>query len=285
MSQLETRPTTASETARAVSSSTATSTPRRSEAMLARYLSPAAQRILERYGRRTPNGSPVVPTRPPLRHARRRVAGETGPHLGQRPRADAGAAARRVRRRLRGARVLSGQDGYDHPDFAAEWNTAINHWQSTSGWTSTRASAGRSRCLTSIPELAVAEIERRAGDDRFLAVLLPASAAGAARLAEILADLRGRRRARPPVAFHTGGYVATAARDIRRSTWSTTWGTVVMQGQLASMVAGGMFDEIPGLRVVLTECGAGLGRRAALVARQRLGADARGSSALAAPAI
>lgn len=28
-----------------------------------------------------------------------------------------------------------------------------------------------------------------------------------------------------------------------------------MQSQLASMVAGGMFDAIPGLKVVLTECG------------------------------
>ena len=56
--------------------------------------------------------------------------------------------------------------------------------------------------------------------------------------------------------FHTGGYV-----DHRRVGYPSFYleyhvgNGIVMQSQLASMVAGSMFDEIPGLRGVPTECG------------------------------
>ena len=57
-------------------------------------------------------------------------------------------------------------------------------------------------------------------------------------------------------AFHTGGYV-----DHRGAGYPSFYleyhvgNGIVMQSQLANMVAGGMFEAIPGLRVVLTECG------------------------------
>ena len=102
----------------------------------------------------------------------------------------------------------------------------------------------------------MAEIERRAADERFVAVLLPASAAeqlGAPKYWPIYEAATACGR---PVAFHTGGYV-----DHRGAGYPSFYldyhvgNGIVMQGQLASMVAGGMFEAIPGLRVVLTECG------------------------------
>ena len=89
------------------------------------------------------------------------------------------------------------------------------------------------------PDLAVDEIgPRRAGDDRFVAVLLPASAAdqlGNPRYSQIYEAATARGR---PVAFHTGGYV-----DHRGAGYPSfylgyhveNWDP---QGQLTSMVAG-----------------------------------------------
>ena len=76
--------------------------------------------------------------------------------------------------------------------------------------------------------------------------------------------------------MHTGGYV-----DHRGAGYPSFYldyhvgNGIVTQSQLTSMVAGGLFEEVPGLRVVMTECGRRLGGGAALVAGRRLGADAR----------
>ena len=68
---------------------------------------------------------------------------------------------------------------------------------SRSGSTATSACASCISVPYDHPELAVAEIERRAGDDRFVQVLLPAGGAGAVRLAQVLAGLRAAADARP----------------------------------------------------------------------------------------
>ena len=57
------------------------------------------------------------------------------------------------------------------------------------------------------PDLAVAEIERRAGDDRFVAVLLPASAAEQLGNPKYWPIYEAATACGRPVAFHTGGYV------------------------------------------------------------------------------
>ena len=144
--------------------------------------------------------------------------------------------------------VLSGQDCYDHPDFAAEWNRAVNEWQRRDV---ARSSIPRLRGTIAVPheypELAVAEIERRADDERFVAVLLPASAAeplGAPKYWPIYEAAARRGR---PVAFHTGGYV-----DHRGAGYPSFYleyhvgNGIVMQSQLTSMVGEGMFEAMPG---------------------------------------
>ena len=256
MSQVETRPTTASETARAVQLIDCDVHAQATEAMLARYLSPAARRMLERYGRRTPR---VTEWYPRARHSGMRVdawPGKPGHIWGSDPELTREQLLDEFDVDYAVLEVLSGQDCYDHPDFAAEWNTAINQWQLDEWLGFDPRFRGTIAVPHEYPELAVAEIERRAGDDRFLAVLLPASAAeqlGAPKYWPIYEAATAHGR---PVAFHTGGYV-----DHRGAGYPSFYleyhvgNGIIMQGQLASMVAGGMFDEIPGLRVVLTECG------------------------------
>jgi predicted TIM-barrel fold metal-dependent hydrolase len=226
------------------------------EAMLAEYLSPAARRMLERYGRRTPR---VTEWYPRARHSGMRVdawPGKPGHIWGSDPELMRAQLLDEFDIDYALLEVLSGQDGYDHPDFAAEWNHAINQWQ-LEVWLEFDP---RLRATIAVPheypDLAVAEIERRAVDDRFLAVLLPASAGdqlGAPKYWPIYEAAAAHGR---PVVFHTGGYV-----DHRGPGYPSYYleyhvaNGIVMQSQLASMVAGGMFDAVPNLRVVLTECG------------------------------
>jgi uncharacterized protein len=226
------------------------------EAMLANYLSTRARRMLERYGRRTPR---VTEWYPRARNAGMRVdawPGKPGHIWGSDPETLRTQLLDEFGVDYAVLEVLSGQDCYDHPDFAAEWNQAVNEWQVDEWLDFDSRLRGTIAVPHEYPDLAVAEIERRAGDERFVAVLLPASAAeqlGAPKYWPIYEAATACGR---PVAFHTGGYV-----DHRGAGYPSFYldyhvgNGIVMQSQLASMVAGGMFEAIPGLRVVLTECG------------------------------
>ena len=78
---------------------------------------------------------------------------------------------------------LNGQDCFDAPGFAAELNRVVNDWL-VEEWLEFDP-----RLVAAIavphdqPELAVAEIERRVGDRRWVQVLFPASAAQSERRA------------------------------------------------------------------------------------------------------
>ena len=69
--------------------------------------------------------------------------------------------------------VLLGASALRNVDFAHALATAVNDWLQPSGSTATRACARRSSSSPTIPAGAAAEIERRAGDPRFVQVLLP----------------------------------------------------------------------------------------------------------------
>ncbi len=226
------------------------------EPMLAKYLSPPARRLLERFGRRTPR---VTEWYPRARNAGMRVdawPGKPGHIWGSDPETTRTQLLDEFGVDYALLEVLSGADCYDHPDFAAEWNSAVNQWQVDEWLSFDSRFRGTIAVPHEYPSLAVAEIERRAGDERFVAVLLPASAAeqlGAPKYWPIYEAATACGR---PVAFHTGGYV-----DHRGAGYPSFYleyhvgNGIVMQSQLASMVTGGMFETIPGLRVVLTECG------------------------------
>jgi predicted TIM-barrel fold metal-dependent hydrolase len=193
--------------------------------MLARYLSPAAQRMLDRYGRRTPR---ITEWYPRARHAGMRVdawPGKPGHIWGSDPELMREQLLDEFGIYYAVLEVLSGQDCYDHPDFAAEWNQAVNEWQVEEWLGFDSRLRGTIAVPHEYPDLAVAEIERRAADDRFVAVLLPANAA------ERWARRNTDRSTRPPphtAARSSSTRAATsiiAVRAIRRSTSSTTSGT------------------------------------------------------------
>ena len=153
---------------------------------------------------------------------------------------------------------LNAQDsGYDPPGFAADLNRALNDWL-VEEWLDRDDRLRASICVPhDHPDLAVAEIERRAEDDRFVQVLFPAGGHepfGAARYQPVYEAAAAHGL---PVAFHTGGYTGH-----RGTGWPsfyleehTSYG-VVMQMVLTSLVCSGMFARVPGLKVVLTEGGA-----------------------------
>jgi hypothetical protein len=153
---------------------------------------------------------------------------------------------------------LYGASSVFNVDFAAALARAINDWLAAE-WLDHEPRLRASIVLPiQDPELAVAEIERRAGDPRFVQVLVPAG--GEAPL--------GRRFYWPifaaaekhglPVCIHAGS-------TFRHATTSNGWPSYYLedyvtmshafQAQLLSLVAEGVFTKFPGLTVVLAESG------------------------------
>ena len=280
MSQVETRPTTASETARAVQLIDCDVHAQATEAMLARYLSPAARRMLERYGRRTPR---VTEWYPRVRHSGMRVdawPGKPGHIWGSDPELTREQLLDEFDVDYAVLEVLSGQDCYDHPDFAAEWNTAVNQWQ-LDEWLGFDPQVPRDdRGASRVPG-ARGRRDRAARRRRPVPGRAAAGERGrAARRAEILADLRGRDRARPP-----GGVPHRRLRRSPRRRISVVLPRVPRRQRDRHAEPArehGRRRHVrrdPGAAGGADRVRRGLGRGAALVARRRLGADARGSSA------
>ncbi len=153
---------------------------------------------------------------------------------------------------------LYGASSTFNADFGAGLARAINDWLAAEWLDKEPRLRGSIVLPIQDPELAVAEIERRAGDKRFVQVLVPA--AGEAPL--------GRRfywpiyaaaeKHRLPVCIHAGS-------TFRHATTANGWPSYYLedytamshafQAQLLSLVAEGVFTKFPGLKVVLAESG------------------------------
>jgi uncharacterized protein len=146
--------------------------------------------------------------------------------------------------------------GAEAPAFAVELCAALNDW------TAEEWLARDPRLLGSIcpphehPDLAVQEIERLAGDDRFVQVLLPGTLEQGLGNRRYWPILRAATEAGLPVALHTGG------NEMHKGAgWPSyylemhVWNGNTMAMQMLSMICSGVFEEIPGLRMVAIETG------------------------------
>lgn len=145
-----------------------------------------------------------------------------------------------------------------NPDLAAALCGAMNDWLAEE-WLSKDDRLRASIIVPAQhPELAAREIERRASDRRFVQVLLL-----------VMGEMPLGRRAMWPI------YAAAAAHGLpigvhsgstyRFAPWTNGWPSfhiedqaaqsVGFQTQLLSLIAEGVFNEFPGLRVVLIESG------------------------------
>ena len=226
------------------------------DVMLAEYMGPRARRMLERFGRSTPALTDWYP--------RARNAGMRADSWPDKPGAFPGSDPELLRAQLLDEydvdyailEVLSGQDCYDHPDLAAERNRAANEWQLHRWLEFDDRLLGTINVPHEYPELAVAEIEHWAHDPRFVAAILPSSAAEALGAPKYWPIYRAAAEAGRPVVIHTGGYV-----DHRGAGYPSYYldyhvgNGIVVAGQLTSMILGGLFQEVPDVKVVLTENG------------------------------
>jgi uncharacterized protein len=223
---------------------------------LAARMSTRWRRHLERFGRRTP---PVTEYYPRARNAGMRR--DSWPDA---PGSVPGSDPELTRRQLLDEfdvdfavlDLLNLADCYERPEVADELCRAMNDWLAEE-WLDRDPRFVGSICIAhEYPDLAVREIERRAGDGRWVQVMLPTAAQE---------DLGSRKYWRVyeaaaahglPIAPHNGGY-----RDHHGAGWPSYYLeehlTYAMVGQevVTSLICEGTFDAIPSLRVVMTEAG------------------------------
>ncbi|MGE4428034.1 MAG: amidohydrolase family protein [Solirubrobacteraceae bacterium] len=153
-----------------------------------------------------------------------------------------------------------GIDGVRNPDVAVSLATAVNDWIAER-WLDEEPRLRASIVVPSqLPVDAAAEIDRRATDPRFVQVLLPVRSAVPYGNRNHLPIFEAAVRHDLPVALHFGG---SPGLPPTASGWPTSYVedyvdmASAFQSQLTSLVAEGVFDRFPTLRVVLLESGFG----------------------------
>ena len=143
-------------------------------------------------------------------------------------------------------------------DMGAALATAVNDWL-VAEWLNrdSRLRASVTVCMRD-PGLAVAEIERRAGDPRFVQVLLLASGDMPLGRRLLWPIYEAAQRHGMPVAIHAG---STAHNAMTSTGWPSYFvedyisQAPAIQSQMLSLVAEGVFQKFPALRIVLLESG------------------------------
>lgn len=153
-----------------------------------------------------------------------------------------------------------GIDGLRNPDVAVALASAVNDWLAEQ-WLDEDPRLRASIVVPSqLPAEAAAEIDRRAIDERFVQVLLPVRSAMPYGNRNLLPIFEAAVRHELPVALHFGG---SPGLPPTASGWPTSYVedyvdmASAFQSQLTSLVAEGVFDRFPTLRVVLLESGFG----------------------------
>jgi uncharacterized protein len=146
--------------------------------------------------------------------------------------------------------------GAESAELAAALCRALNDW-TREEWLEPEPRLRGSICVPfEHPEAAVREIERCAGDSRFVHVLLPASAESPLGSRRYWPIYDAAAAAGLPVAIHTGGI-----EQHRGAGWPSyyleehVWNGNVMAAGTMSLICEGVFTALPALRVVLQETG------------------------------
>lgn len=156
------------------------------------------------------------------------------------------------------ANVLYGVPVMMSEDMAAAFSTAINDWMIDT-WLS-RDSRMRASIVVpwQNPQLAAEEIDRRAGDKRFVQVLLPAAAEAPYGRRHFWPLFAAAERHGLPVGIHAGSSYRFPVTPVG---WPTYYvedyaaNTLHFQAQVASLLCEGTFGKFPGLKIVLMESG------------------------------
>jgi predicted TIM-barrel fold metal-dependent hydrolase len=145
-----------------------------------------------------------------------------------------------------------------NPDAAAAIASALNEWMAAE-WLARDPRLRASIVVPSqFPELAAAEIDRMAGRPGFVQVLLPVRSAEPYGSRNFRPLFAAAARACLPVGLHFGGAPGNPSTPVG---WPSFFleeyagMSSVFQTQLISIVAGGLFDTFPDLRLVLIEGG------------------------------
>ena len=145
---------------------------------------------------------------------------------------------------------------HEAPDLAAELARAVNDWLEEDWLEPEPRLLGSIVVAWEYPELAVREIERRAGDPRWVQVLAPGTGEAPLGDSRYWPIYEAATAHGLPVAIHNAGYEPHLGTG-----WPSYYleehvaYSFVMQTQLLNMVCEGLFQAVPGLRLVLTEGG------------------------------
>jgi predicted TIM-barrel fold metal-dependent hydrolase len=154
--------------------------------------------------------------------------------------------------------VLHGAVALFNEDMAAVLCTAINDW------TARELLDADARLRASIllpiqnPDLAVQEIERRAGDRRFVQVLMLVMGDALAGSRRYWPVFRAAERHQLPIAIHAGSTFRTAPTNAGWPSYQVedyVAHSSAFENVLMSFVAEGVFQQFPGLKLVCAEAG------------------------------
>jgi predicted TIM-barrel fold metal-dependent hydrolase len=144
-------------------------------------------------------------------------------------------------------------------DLDAELCTATNRWLKET-WLGDPRYRGTIRVAAGDPRLATREIERWAGDEAFVQVAVPMQSHQPYGQRRYLPIWEAAAEAGLPVAIHIDGgasidFHPTPAGYVRYAVEYATLYPLNFAFHLASFVAEGVFDRLPGLKIVFTDGG------------------------------
>jgi uncharacterized protein len=154
--------------------------------------------------------------------------------------------------------VLYGAQAVFDPYMAADFCRAINDWIAAE-WLSADPRLRASIVVPmQAPDLAVEEIERRAGDHRFVSVLVLAQGDTLLGKRIFWPVYAAAERHKLPMAIHAGSQYRMAPSSIGWPSYRYEYYLVeaqAFQAQVLSFVLEGVFGKFPGLKLVLAESG------------------------------